>query len=114
MAYTSSKTFRLKTSNDEMLDLGTDSESAEKTLKPDWPELVYIESSFNLKLKDDEDTVMAQLSHLKKALADGKEEAQVVSGLIDPKAVEECISQATLLLPRLRRMRNIPARRLLS
>jgi len=96
--------FMFSSSSAEELSLGKDLESMEKALRPLWPQLVFIESTFNRSLVVAEKAVLARLEQIYAALKSNQPEPDPRLKLIDVVAVEECLKQSELLLPRLRRI----------
>jgi hypothetical protein len=99
--------FVFRSSSSEQITLGPDPSSVEAFLQPRWRELVFVESTFGRNLVVDEDPILSALKNLKAQLASGSAGSNPVLKLIDGTAVEECLTQAQLLLPRLRRMRIV-------
>lgn len=100
----SEKGLGLKSFTEKIIALG-DTSSAAQTLRNKYRDIVFIESSFARNLVVNEDKVMAGLKKLLSDIATAALSNPALS-LIDKTAIEECIKQAELLLPRLRRMRK--------
>jgi hypothetical protein len=92
-------------SNGEHLDLGRDLPTVEAFLQPKWRELVFAESTFGRNLVVAEEQTVSALEDLK-AEIQSSDAPNLLLQLIDLTAVEECLVQADLMLPRFRRMRT--------
>jgi len=89
-----------------------DRESAPEKLRYLFRDIVFIESTFARNLFLDEGGVLAKLNELITQTQGASDPANSLLTLIDTTAVQECIDQAKLLLPRLRRMRKARPRRI--
>lgn len=98
--------FAISSSNGQSLILGKDFESVKAVLQPKWPELVFVESTFGYDLMIAEEQILSKLVSMKAQSRSGKDASDPLLDLIDLTAVDECLTQAQLLLPRLRRMRK--------
>jgi len=96
----------LTASSGEMVDLGNDPPSVEAFLQPKWQELVFLESTFAHNLVVAEGQIMSALKDLKAQIQSGTSASDLRLQVIDLTAVEECLVQADLMLPRMRRMRK--------
>lgn len=105
--------FMIEPASGEKLVLANDFEAASAVLRSRWPELVNIESTFGSRLVTQEELILRRLTELKGCLAakDSNKDARV--SLIDHLALEECLKQTELLLPRMHRIRKARQRRLL-
>jgi hypothetical protein len=90
-----------------------DMESAPEKLRCMFRDIVFIESTFARDLFVHEDLVMTKLNDLLTQKQAGSDMASPLLTLIDSTAVRECIDQAKLLLPRLRRMRKAKPRQMI-
>jgi hypothetical protein len=102
----------LDSSNGQTITLGSSVQSVEEFLQPLWPELVFVESTFGRNLVVAEDKTISALQDLKAKIQTDSAHCDPLLRLIDLPAIEECLTQAELLLPRLRRMRKAAQRRL--
>ena len=105
------KGFELKTFTGKTIILG-DSDTAAETLRHKFRDIVFIESTFARNLVVDEDAVLAKLNSLLKDTENTPGKPDSPLSLIDTTAIRECLQQAELLLPRLRRMRKTSKRRI--
>jgi hypothetical protein len=96
----------------QKLDLGDTFEKVEAALRPNWPYLVFIESSFGHNLVVDDEQVTSKLDHMKTQLQSQQTSADPRLNLIDDTAVEEAVIQAELFLPWARRMRKANRKRI--
>jgi len=96
----------LNSSSGEQLDIGSDPQSVWAFLQPKWRELVFVESTFGRNLIVAEGEIMSALKDLKAQIQSADAASDPRLQLIDLTAVEECLVQAELMLPRLRRMRK--------
>jgi hypothetical protein len=104
--------FVLESSSKERLVLGKDFGDVKAFLLPRWRELVFIESTFGSRLVIHEGQIMERLQDIKTGLGSNGPNTDARLALINLQAVEECLKQAELLLPRLRRMRKTRQKRL--
>jgi hypothetical protein len=102
----------LNSSNSEPLILDKTFESVKATLRSKWSELVFIESTFGRNLVVAEEQIISKLNNLKAEIQSNNSEPDPRLELINLNSVEECLKQAELLLPRLRRMRKANQKRL--
>jgi hypothetical protein len=97
--------YLFESSNGAPLEMGKDLAAVEACLQPKWRELVFAESTFGRNLVVAEGQTVSALEDLKVEI-----QAAVPSNptlqLIDLTAIEECLVQADLMLPRMRRMRK--------
>ena len=103
--------FSLKTFTGESILLG-DLKSTQRALKSRFRDTVFIESAFGRDLVVDEDKVMVQLKAILSDTQKASSQQDLLLTLIDTTAVQECIDQAELLLPRLRRMNKSSLRQI--
>jgi len=92
-------------SRGEPLDIGRNLPAVEACLQPKWRELVFAESTFGRNLVVAEEQAVSALEDLK-AQIQSSDASNPLLQLIDLTAVEECLVQADLMLPRFRRMRK--------
>lgn len=85
------------------LDIGKDLPAVRAFLQPKWCELVFAESTFGRNLVIAEDETMSTLEALKAEIQSAAPSNPLLQ-LIDLTAIEECLVQADLMLPRLRRI----------
>jgi hypothetical protein len=104
----------LTTSSGQPLILGKTFESVQAALQPKWRELVFIESTFGWNLVVTEEEIVSRLTGMKAEIQSGSAGSNSRLGLIDLTAVDECLIQADLMLPRLRRIRKANQKRLAS
>jgi len=104
--------FTLQSSDGETLVLGTDFDTVQASLQRRWRELVFTESTFGSCLVVDEDRIIKTLQQLKSGLQAKGPDQDPRLAVIHPQAVEESLTQAELLLPRLRRFRQTRQKRL--
>ncbi|HEG43336.1 MAG TPA: hypothetical protein ENH94_04720 [Phycisphaerales bacterium] len=104
------KGFTCQSFTGKTLALGADYESVASSLRCNFRELVFIESTFARNLVIVEEQVMTKLNDLLSMLCKESAEQDRRFSLIDEAAVNECLVQADLLLPRLRRLRKTAKR----
>ncbi|MFC1604016.1 hypothetical protein ACFL5F_03220 [Planctomycetota bacterium] len=104
----------LSSSSGQSLILGKTFESVEAALQPKWAELVFIESTFGCKLVTSEEQILSKLNAMKEDLKSSNPISNPLLSLIDLTAMDECLIQVDLMLPRLRRIRKTNQKRLSS
>lgn len=104
----------LSSSSGQPLILGKTFESVEAALQPRWSELVFIESTFGRNLVVAEAEIISKLNNMKEEIQSSDLASDPRLSLIDLTAVDECLIQTELLLPRLRRIRKANQKRLPS
>ncbi|MFC1605112.1 hypothetical protein ACFL5F_08815, partial [Planctomycetota bacterium] len=90
-----------------------DMESVPEKLRCLFRDMVFIESTFARDLFVDEDLVLTKLNELLTQTKGASDQSNSPLALIDATAVQECLDQAKLLLPRIRRMRKARPRRII-
>ena len=90
--------FHLNRPNTEPLNLGPDLESAKTRLLPKWPDMVFIESTYAREIIIDEERILSRIDNFGK-----NSDTRCI--LFDQKAIDECLCQTEIMLPRLRRIR---------
>lgn len=103
--------FVFKDSRDEDVTLGRDFSAVYDRLRHDYPSLVFIESTFARNLVVAEEQTIEKLHELSKGLTSKESHPDACLSLMDRTAVTECLTQAELLLPRLRRFRKLNPQR---
>lgn len=98
-------------STGEELNIGNNFEKAMAAIHHNWPELVFVESTFGRNLVVDEEKVNSQIKQLETILESA---SAPLRKLIDATAIKECQIQTELLLPRLRRIRKAIQKRILQ
>jgi len=88
-------------------------ESVPEKLRCLFRDMVFIESTFARDLFVDEDLVLTKLNELLMQTKGSSDQSNSSLALIDATAVQECLDQAKLLLPRIRRMRKARPRRII-
>jgi hypothetical protein len=96
--------YQIACPNGEILPLGKDFRSVERKLRHNWPHLVFVESTFGRNLVVAEEQTTRELHTLLAELQSGRPTTDPRFNLFDLTAVQECLKQAELLLPRLRRI----------
>jgi hypothetical protein len=96
--------YQIACANGEMLALGDHFTSVEKRLRHNWPHLVFVESTFGRNLVVAEEQTTRELQSLLAGLQADRPTLDQRLKLLDLTAVQECLKQAELLLPRLRRI----------
>lgn len=103
--------FEFSSSDGETIPLGNCFDSVEQALWHRWPELIFIESTFNRNLVVDEDRVLATLRDMTKRIpSDAPDDPRL--SLVDLTALKESGIQAELLISRFRRIPRANQRRL--
>jgi hypothetical protein len=87
----------------ERLEIGKGLPAIEAFLQPKWRELVFAESTFGRNLVVAENQTISALETLKAGIQSAAPSNPLLQ-LIDLTAIEECLVQADLMLPRLRRI----------
>jgi len=100
--------FTLQSSTGDSLLLGSDFESAYEWLCRHFRQSVFIESKFCRDLVVAEPELMARVQQLLEKPKSQEHDPDPRLALIDRAAVDECLTQAELLLPRLERLRKAP------
>jgi hypothetical protein len=98
--------FHMKCPHGEPIAIGNDFASVERKLQPQWPLLVFIESTFFRDLVVDDKKISSDLKQIYARLLSGDIASDSRLGLIDLAAIEEAMTQAELLTPRARRFRK--------
>ena len=101
----------LSSSTGEKLNLGKTFKTVEAELRLKWRQLVFIGSSFGYDLIVDEEQILSELNRLEAQIKSNTPGSDPRAALIDMTAVKECQTQAELMLPRLRRIRQAYQRR---
>jgi hypothetical protein len=92
--------------------LGTSLDSVTERIRRLYSQSIFIESTFDRSLVVAEQAMMDKLNQLHASLPDGTDDPRLQ--LTDATAVGECIIQAEMLLPKLRRFRRPPRRKLFT
>jgi hypothetical protein len=106
--------YQIACPNGEILPLGRDFKSVERNLRHNWPHLVFVESTFGRNLVVAEEQTTTELHRLLAELQSGRPATDPPFNLFDLTAVQECLKQAELLLPRLRRITDALQKGVLS
>jgi hypothetical protein len=99
------KTFYLKTTADEPILLGKDFNEVITKLRYLWPDMVFVESVFNRNLVVDEHSVISCMNKIYENIKPNPT-SDLRFLFVDKVSISECLKQAEILLPRLRKYRR--------
>jgi hypothetical protein len=102
--------FYLENPPSEPVNLGRNASSVMTSIRPLWPQMVYIESYFARQLIIQEDLILGRLDQITAAVqSPGSQEDKRLT-LVGTDAVMDCLRQVQIMLPRLRRMKKAALR----